>query len=82
VRPCGNLIGPLTFAQDLRRDLRIEGTREAADFHIVIPRRPFCSDDDQRWIREHTEVVHEERRDGGLVFGVYRKPVAAPRTEK
>jgi hypothetical protein len=70
--PCGNLIGPLTRYQTARLDLR-QAPRDEADYFIVIPRRPFCSEDDMRYIRERSEIITEERRDGGLVYGVYRR---------
>ncbi|HEY3447714.1 MAG TPA: glycosyltransferase family 39 protein [Myxococcales bacterium] len=69
---CGNLIGPLARWEPLRKDLRMAGRNEA-DYFVVIPRRPFCSEDDRRYIAAHTTVVKEERRDGGLVYGVYRR---------
>lgn len=69
---CGNLVGPLARWQPIRKDLRMSGRNEA-DFFIVIPRRPFCSEDDRRYIAQHASVVKEERRDGGLVYGVYRR---------
>ncbi|MBI5549359.1 MAG: glycosyltransferase family 39 protein [Deltaproteobacteria bacterium] len=72
LHPCGNLIGPLTRWQPVRKDMRIVGRNEA-DWFIVIPRRPFCSEGDRRYIAQNAEVVHEERRDGGLIFGIYRR---------
>ncbi|MGC4114196.1 MAG: hypothetical protein QM765_06150 [Myxococcales bacterium] len=70
--PCGNLMGPLTRWQGARPDLRQVG-REQAQFFVVIPRRPFCSEDDQRYAREQGTLVREERRDGGLVWALYRR---------
>jgi hypothetical protein len=70
--PCGNLIGPLTRWENVRRDLRMVG-RNDAEWLIVIPRNPFCSDGDQAWVREHAKPVYEARRGGGLVYGVYRR---------
>jgi hypothetical protein len=70
--PCGNLIGPLTRWQELRPDIRLTG-RDQADWILVVPRRPFCSENDMRFVREQTESVKEERRDGGLVYGLYRR---------
>ncbi|MGH7335149.1 MAG: ArnT family glycosyltransferase, partial [Candidatus Rokuibacteriota bacterium] len=70
--PCGDLLGPLTVFQKVRPDLR-QTDRNQADYFIILPRRPFCSDEDQRYIRAEAEVVREERRDGGLIYGVYRR---------
>ena len=70
--PCGNLIGPLTPFQHARPDLR-QSSKEGADFFVVIPRGPFCSEDERRYVRENAEIVKEERRDGGLIYGVYRR---------
>ena len=69
---CGDLLEPLTKFQKIRPDLQ-QTDRDRADDFILLPRRPFCSDGDQRYIRAHTEVVREERRDGGLIYGVYRR---------
>ena len=70
--PCGNLMGPLTRWQGARPDLRHVG-RDAAEFFVVIPRKPFCSEGDQHYAREKGELVREERRDGGLVWALYKR---------
>ncbi len=69
---CGNLMGPLTRWQGARPDLRQAG-RDEAQYFVVIPRRPFCSEADQRYAREKGDLVREERRDGGLVWALYRR---------
>jgi hypothetical protein len=72
VYPCGNLVGPLMKWAELRGDLRITG-RDQAEYFILIPRRPFCGEDDQRYIRENGLPVHVVEREGGLVYGVFRR---------
>jgi hypothetical protein len=72
---CGILLHPLTKFQHVREGLQlVPGNRpDWAEWYVVIPRRPFCDENWMRFIHEWADLVTEERRDGGLIWAIYRR---------
>jgi hypothetical protein len=74
---CGDLVEPLTKYQTPRAGLTSAGL-EQADWFVVIPRSPFCNAEKAGKIYERADLVTEVRRDGGLIWALYRHRVPLP----